>query len=115
MGWTNIETGEVRSPFPWLREAEIDIDENLCVTSKSSILNSQFSTLYAFAFSGIHSFSPRLFPLMERFPERFPIMDFYLSICHRSAIYGCIKEDLRLMDVGKIDTLSEAEQVIQTL
>ena len=115
MGWTNIETGEVRSPFPWLREAEIDIDENLCVTSKSSILNSQFSTLYAFAFSGIHSFSPRLFPLMERFPERFPIMDFYLSICHRSAIYGCIKEDLRLMDVGKIDTLSEAEQFIQTL
>ena len=117
MGWTNIETGEVRSPFPWLREADITIDENLNVQISNlrsalplgSSKNSQISNLNAFAFSGIHSFSPRLFPLMERFPERFPIMDFYLSTCHRRHIVGCVKSDLKLLDVGKLDTLDQAE------
>lgn len=94
MGWTNVETGEIKSPYPWLRR-----------TSLAELP----STLYTFAFSGIHSFSPRLFPLMDRFPDRFSIIDFYLSVCHRSAIYGCVKDDLRVLDVGKLDSLSEAE------
>ena len=113
MGWKNIETGEVKSPFPWLREAEITIDDNLNVITSN--LKSQISNLNAFAFSGIHSFSPRLFSLMEQFPERFPIIDFYLSICHRAHIVGCIKNDLRLMDVGKLDTLDQAENFIKSL
>ncbi len=95
MGWTNIETGEVKSPFPWLRN--------------SAIAPSAFPEgLHAFAFSGIHSFSPRLFSLMDRFPERFPIIDFYLSICHRARIVGCIKDDLQVLDVGKPETLQQA-------
>ncbi len=108
MGWMNRETGEVKSPFPWLREAELTIDDDLQVKERSSF-NVQ---LHAFAFSGIHSFSPRLFPLMERFPERFPIIDFYLSTCHRAHIVGLVKDDLRLMDVGKIETLDQAENFI---
>ena len=130
MGWINSETGEVRSPFPWLREAELAIDDQLQVVeqpnspsgirnSESPILNSQFSILnsrlYAFAFSGIHSFSPRLFTLMDRFPDRFPIIDFYLSICHRAHIMGCVKDDLRLLDVGKLDTLQQAEDFLITM
>ena len=67
-----------------------------------------------FAFSGIHSFSPRLFPLMERFPDKFSIIDFYLSICHRSRIYGCIKDDLQVLDVGKLDALDKAETFLTT-
>ena len=69
--------------------------------------------LNLFAFSGIHSFSPRLFLLMERFPDRFPIIDFYLQTCHRTRIYGCQKDDLRLLDVGKIESLEKAEEFIQ--
>ena len=71
--------------------------------------------LNMFAFSGIHSFSPRLFSLMERFPDRFPIIDFYLSVCHRAPIVGLVKDDLRLMDVGKLETLDQAEIFIQSL
>ncbi len=116
MGWINKETGEVKSPFPWLRESGVTIDENLRVHaqpgSQLSILNYQ---LNAFAFSGIHSFSPRLFPLMDRFPDRFPIIDFYLSVCHRAHIVGLVKSDLQLMDVGKIETLSEAEKFLDNL
>ena len=66
-----------------------------------------------FAFSGIHSFSPRLFPLMERFPDRFPIIDFYLSTCHRAHIVGLVKDDLRMLDVGKLDSLELAERFLE--
>jgi len=112
-GWINNETGEIRSPFPWLREAEIHIDNDLnVVAAANSTLYTLHSSLNAFAFSGIHSFSPRLFPLMDQFPERFPIIDFYLSICHRSKIVGLVKDDLRLMDVGKIETLDQAENFL---
>ena len=115
MGWKNIETGEVKSPFQWLRESDFTIDDNLQVVSKA---NSKWliakSQLYAFAFSGIHSFSPRLFPLMDRFPDRFPIIDFYLSVCHRSHIVGLVKNDLQVLDVGKLDSLEHAEQFQKT-
>ena len=113
MGWKNIETGEVKSPFQWLRESDFIIDDSLRVVaqpnSQLSIVNCQ---LNAFAFSGIHSFSPRLFPLMERFPDRFPIIDFYLSTCHRAHIVGLVKDDLRVLDVGKLDSLEQAEQFL---
>ena len=100
MGWKNIETGEIKSPYEYVRRTG---------------LSQHGEELNMFAFSGIHSFSPRLFPLMERFPDRFPIIDFYLSVCHRAPIVGLVKPDLQLMDVGKIETLDQAEKFIQSL
>lgn len=91
VGWTNIETGEVRSPY-----ASLDL-----------------SRTHRYAFSGIHSFSPRLFPLMEDFPAAFSIIDFYLSVCHRISIKGHPVNDLRLLDVGKQDTLAVAEHFLR--
>ena len=98
MGWKNIETGEIKSPYEYIRRTG---------------LSQHGEPLNMFAFSGIHSFSPRLFPLMERFPERFSIIDFYLSVCHRSHIVGLVKDDLQVLDVGKLDSLAEAEQFLQ--
>lgn len=116
MGWMNIKTGEVKSPFPWLRESEFTIDENLKVSAQpNSPLSNLNCQLNAYAFSGIHSLSPKLFPLMERFPDRFSIIDFYLSVCHRSHIVGLPKDDLQLLDVGKLDTLEQAEQFLGNL
>ena len=110
MGWMNIETGEVRSPFTWIREADIAVDDDLNVVVETKTFH---SSLHAFAFSGIHSFSPRLFKLMNQFPDRFPIIDFYLSTCHRSHIVGCVKDDLHLLDVGKLDAIDKAEQFLR--
>lgn len=90
VGWTNIQTGEVRTPYP-------DLDISQCKQ---------------LAFSGIHVFSPGLFPLMNDYPEKFPIMDFYLSRCHEIGIYGVTQPQLRLLDVGKCDTLVEAEKFL---
>ena len=98
MGWKNVETGEVKSPYEYVRRTG---------------LSQHGEELNMFAFSGIHSFSPRLFPLMERFPDRFSIIDFYLSTCHRAKIVGLVKPDLQLMDVGKIETLDQAENFIK--
>ena len=99
MGWKNIETGEVKSPYEYVRRTG---------------LSQHGEPLNMYAFSGIHSFSPRLFPLMDRFPERFSIIDFYLSVCHRSRIVGVVKADLDVLDVGKLDTLSEANTFIES-
>ena len=87
VGWTNTETGEVRGPFP-------DINVSRC---------------RRYAFSGIHLFSPRLFPLMDDFPDKFGIIDFYLNACAHADIRGYLKSDLKLMDVGKLDTMAQAE------
>ena len=93
VGWTNTQTGEVRSPYPHLNP----------------------STCKQLAFSGIHIFSPKLFPLMNDYPEKFPIMDFYLNHCHEIDIYGATQTGLQLLDVGKCNALAEAEKFITTL
>ena len=52
MGWKNIETGEVKSPFQWLRESDFVIDDNLQVVAQpNSPLSTLHSPLFAFAFS----------------------------------------------------------------
>ena len=99
MGWKNIETGEIKSPYEYIRRTG---------------LSQHGEPLNMFAFSGIHSFSPRLFPLMDRFPDRFSIIDFYLSVCHRSHIVGLPKDDLEVLDVGKLDSLHDAEKFFAT-
>ena len=92
-GWMNIETGMVRSPYKGLDPHQ----------SKQ------------LAFSGIHIIWPRVFPLLEAMPERFGIIDFYLKYCHQFAFLGYEKKDLRLMDVGKLETLDQAETFIKQL
>ncbi|MDO4929901.1 MAG: nucleotidyltransferase family protein [Bacteroidales bacterium] len=91
MGWTNVQTGEVRTPH-----ADLDL-----------------SRLRRYAFSGIHCFSPAAYPLMQAYPDKFPIMDFYLRECDKLLIKAYPVEGLRLLDVGKIDSLSAAEDFLQ--
>ena len=93
MGWKNIETGEVRSPY--------------------SNLKADYCRMYAF--SGIHIISPGMTALMEDMPDKFGIMDFYLDNCSRKQIHGCLMEDLMLMDVGKTETLKEAEVFLKNI
>ncbi|MBR6842472.1 MAG: nucleotidyltransferase family protein [Prevotella sp.] len=86
VGWKNIETGEVKG-----REGR------------------------SLAFSGIHIIGPSMYPLFADWPERFPIMDFYLKACSDYLIRGVEVRDLKLMDVGKLDTLEQAETFIKQL
>lgn len=100
VGWLNTQTGEVRSPYP-------ELDPTNCL---------------AFAFSGIHILSDRVFDVMETYVSthdmalkypRFPIMDFYLSVCDTYNIYGTLIPELHLVDVGKSETLKQAEDFLK--
>lgn len=95
-GWTNTSTGEVKM-------------------KNGAALFDNGSSFNKFAFSGIHIFSPRLFPLFADYPDKFGIMDFYLGTGGDVDIKGYLKNDLQLMDVGKLDTLNEAEDFLQNL
>ena len=96
-GWVNIETGALKGPI---------------ANYQLSTINCQLRKL---AFSGIHVFHPSLVPLLDEWPDRFPIMDFYLQACGTHLIRGYEANDLRLMDVGKLDTLDQAEAFIKAL
>jgi len=94
-GWTNIATGEVRSPHP-------DLDPDRC---------------RKLAFAGIHLISPAIFEAFDRlgFGDRFSIMDFYIQACAAYPIYAAVPPDFRMVDVGKFDTLPEAEAICRLL
>lgn len=65
------------------------------------------------AFAGIHLISPRLFPLMEDYPEKFSIITFYLNICGTHNLVGFEQPHFRFMDAGKLDTLATAEEFLK--
>lgn len=90
VGWTNLQTGEVRSPYKRLDPARCR----------------------KWAYSGIQVVAPEMFPLMDTWPSRFSIIDFYLAVCDRIAIRALPFSGLRLLDVGKQDSLEAAEQFI---
>lgn len=116
VGWTNVKTGEVKTPYPLVREA---FDETYTAPVDSyNIITSPFFrpegsgpyTLLAFA--GIHVINTDILRYMKSFPDKFSIIDFYLSMCSQLDIRGVVQPELRLMDVGKIDTLSQAEEFV---
>lgn len=84
VGWTNVETGEIRSPY-----GRIDPDQ--CTK---------------LAFAGIHMLSPEIFGLMADWPEAFPIVDFYLTMCREHTIRAAVYPGLEIHDVGKIADLT---------
>lgn len=67
------------------------------------------------AFAGIHLISPRLFPLMEDYPEKFSIITFYLNICGTHNLVGFEQPHFRFMDAGKLDTLATAEEFLKAI
>lgn len=93
VGWTNLATGEVRSPYPGL-------DPDTC---------------RKFAFAGIHLVSEGIFRIFEddNWDGRFSITDFYLAECAKHPIYGIVPPGLQLLDVGKLESLPEAEKFLK--
>ena len=95
VGWTNVATGEVRSPF-----AGLDV-----------------SKCHKYAFAGVHYVSGKVFDVMEElgFAGRFPIVDFYLKAAGTYPIYGVAPAGLKLLDVGKISTLGSCRSFLEEI
>ena len=86
-GWTNVKTGEVKSPYK-------DFDP---------------SAYRRYSFCGIHIISEAILPLMEEWPEKFSIIDFYLQNCASHPIVGVVAGNLELIDIGSPEKLAQAE------
>lgn len=84
-GWTNLKTGEVKPAD--LRHPEL---------------------YRKLAFSGIQVLSPAIFKLMESWPERFSITDFYLENLKDHTILGFLQENYQMIDVGKPGSIETA-------
>lgn len=89
-GWTNDDKGLLKLADPGL---DVDHQRRL-------------------AFTGIHVVQPRLAELMGDMPDKFGIFDFYMRYALQCRFVGFLKPDLRMLDVGKLDTLEQAEQFI---
>ena len=89
VGWTNVRTREVKSPYlP-------DFDP---------------SRYRRYSFCGIHVVSDAVFSKMTCWPEKFSIIDFYLSECAAGTIRGVVADGLRLIDIGSPEKLAEANR-----
>ncbi len=95
-GWTNIATDEVRP------------------SSLNTAL--EYNQL---AFSGMQILNPAIFNHMEAVMavkgEKFSLIDLYLSLCSEHVFKAYVPSDYRMMDVGKIDQIAEAERFAQSL
>lgn len=98
-GWTNIATGEIRP-------ASLAASPNSLIASR-------------LAFSGMQVLNPRIFDCMDEVVEKkgdkFSLIDLYLHITEKEILRAYIPENYRMMDVGKIAQLSEAEAFATSL
>ena len=86
-GWTNIATGELKGQDG-----------------------------HQLAFSGMQILSPDALALLDTMPEeRFSLIDFYLRTMQRVPFRAYVPTDYRMMDVGKINQLAEAEAFAASL
>lgn len=70
------------------------------------------------AFSGIHVMSPsQIFGEMEREGREgvFSVIDFYLEAINKVSIKGVKSDNLRMIDIGKPDTLQGAAEFLRSL
>jgi NDP-sugar pyrophosphorylase family protein len=93
-GWTNIKTGEVKpNNGTWTKE------------------NTQL-----LAFSGMQILSPDVLAMLDTMKEdKFSLIDFYLQTMSHVPFRAYVPADYRMMDVGKIDQIDEAEAFAESL
>ncbi len=86
-GWTNIATGEIKG-----RDGR------------------------HLAFSGLQILSPEVLALLQHYPkEKFSLIEFYLHCMNKVSLQAYVPANYRMMDVGKIDQIDEAERFAESL
>jgi len=92
-------------------------DENiLCgwedVKKNEKIIIRDKDNLYQFAFNGIHILNPQI---INQFPDEkvFSVIKAYLKLAETEEIQGYICNDIKWIDVGKLDSLEKAEELVK--
>ena len=117
-GWTNIATGEIR-PASLVSSLNILPPTGEADLQAKPTYQLQRSDLSPLAFSGMQVLNPRIFEVMDKVVaekgDKFSLIDLYLSIAEKEILRAFIPENYRMMDVGKIAQLSEAESFAASL
>lgn len=94
-GWTNRSTGEV-------------LPEGLDYAT---------GNYQELAFGGVHVMSPSVFAAMKSdgWSGKFSIIPFYLKACQQLRIQGYPLQEVKWFDVGKLETLQQAEEYLNSL
>ena len=94
-GWINIATGEMKP---------------------SSIHQSIIPSFRWLAFSGMQILNEdALARLQQREETKFSLIPFYLDIMEEVPLHAYVPQNYRMMDVGKIDQITEAERFAESL
>lgn len=102
IGWKNVKTGEVRSPF-----------ENLM--KNQGCFEKEIQPL---AFGGVHIVNPSIFPMLASYTDeaKFSITPFYTDSCAALRIKGYLpSQKYNWIDIGKPDSLTAAENIVSKL
>lgn len=81
--------------------------------TKSAVPNFNPANYKELAFSGIHVLNPSILKAMNEFPDKFSVIDFYLSLYNHKPINAFIPSESRMIDVGKPESLKEANNFLQ--
>jgi len=84
--------------------------------SGKTISSSDYNPLkhHKLAFFGIHVLSGSAVSYMKDFPDKFSIIDFYLSICDKNSVHAFLANDNYMVDVGKLESLDRAEEFLKS-
>ncbi len=96
IGWENIKSGELRSPYPM----------------------ADFTDANRLAFGGIHIVEPKIFNYLKEYSpgeKKFSITPFYTKYCDRLKIKGYNPHGYKWIDIGKPESLIEAQKIAATL
>ncbi len=86
-GWRNTSTGE----------------ERIALEAKD---------MFEKAYSGLAIFEPEVFDLIH-LQHKFSLIDVYLALAHDNKIAGFDHSESKLLDVGKPDSIAQAEQLFE--
>lgn len=86
-GWTNLATGDLKGADGW-----------------------------HLAFSGLQILSPDTLALLAKIPEeKFSLIDFYMENMNNVPLQAYVPANYKMMDVGKIDQIEQAEAFAESL
>ena len=84
------------------------------VNKDEKIIVREDSKLNQLAFNGIHILNPHL---IDSFPDEkvFSVIKAYLKIAGTEDIHAYVSNDIKWIDVGKVDSLQKASQLIRSI
>lgn len=79
---------------------------------KSNCSNFNPAIYKELAFSGIHVLNTSILKEINEFPDKFSIIDFYMSICKHIPVIAYNPSGTEMIDVGKPESLKEANNFL---